>query len=123
RIGARIGEVVVDGDVVRGLKRDVGGGKRAGDRAWIDVRTADPVRAATDDIYVGRIEQPGAGNALCRGRVDFRIACNMKLLAGGFDNPAVPAFSPALGASIARERRLSVGPDRNLPAIALRDRV
>ena len=59
RIRARIGEIVVERDVVCGLKRDVGGAKGAYDRAGIDVRAADPIRPAANDIDIRGIEQPG----------------------------------------------------------------
>src|SRR5207248_2909984 len=100
----------------RDIDRDVARG-RVGE--LIDVRYRRR-RPAAVDRDVLRIEQPRAGPALRRPRIDrTRLGDDEALLAGGLYLAAVAAIPTAAGAQLAADRRRAVRPHDDFAAVAL----
>ena len=81
------------------------------------------IAAGQRDRVVDRIEQPGAGLAFRRQRVDVRVGAAHHGLARGFNQAAIAGQRATLRRQRAVERGRAIGPDDDLAAIALAERI
>ena len=117
----------IDGDVVAGLERQIGGLQRRIDRGGDDGRGEAVVvgegqaggrGAGRIDNDICRVQQPLAGMAEWGQGVHCGVGKNVQIVARGFHLATIAAGSAAARTDRAGKIGRAVGPDRHLAAIA-----